>query len=335
MKTTEMSKARRKVAHAQLSDSAAAKRYEELCKSIPEHGKRCPQHANLLMAEMWAMAEEVYELKGVCKTLGKPYEAEAIKLCAGETAVHYLRDLYAAFAGNRQKALECAKAPYTVLREFRAERAAKNRAKKRPAAEKKLKAGLKGNGSNQDTVPQEPLQAPSPAATAATMNIDDLWKVFDRVNRAATALGRPNEAEEDMDNNLASTAAQLRDIIDRMNHMQCKVLDEMDANIDHHNYSRVVNDARDCLDRASKALDSTLDNVEGENKCPDVPFYMAYAEVYRAAFIVGEVLRGRDKITPNFDKVTVTGLPPARAKELAVDGPTRIVTGGEPLEIDT
>jgi hypothetical protein len=314
MKNTEVRKAHRKVAHAQLSNGEAEKRYAELCKSIPEHGKRCPQHANLLMAEMWAMAEEVHELKGVCKTLGKPYEAEAIKLCAGETAVHYLRDLYTACKGNRQKALECGKAPYTLLREFRAERAAKNRAKKRPAAEKKLKAGLKGNGSNQDTVPQEPLQAPSPAATAAMMSIDELWKVFDLVNHAATALGCPNEAEGDWDNNLASTAAQLSDIIELMNDMQCKVLDEMEANIDHHNYSRVVNDAGDCLVRASKALDSTMDDVEGENKCPEVPFFMAYAEVYRAAVIGGEVLTGRDKINPNFDKVTVVGLPPARPK---------------------
>ena len=60
---------------------------------------------------------------------------EAIRLCAGETAFHYLRDLHTAFAGNRRKALECAKAPYTLLREFRAERAAKNREKKCPAAE--------------------------------------------------------------------------------------------------------------------------------------------------------------------------------------------------------
>ena len=70
-----MNKVCRKVAHAQLSDSSAKKRYEELCKSIPEHGKQCLQHANSLMAEMWAMAEEVYELKAVCKTLGKPYES--------------------------------------------------------------------------------------------------------------------------------------------------------------------------------------------------------------------------------------------------------------------
>jgi len=87
------------------------------------------------MAEMWAMAEEVYELKAVCKALGKPYEIEAVRLCAGETAFHYLRDLHTAFAGNRRKALECAKAPYTLLREFRAERAAKNREKKCQAAE--------------------------------------------------------------------------------------------------------------------------------------------------------------------------------------------------------
>ena len=111
MKTTAMSKARRKVAHAQLL-TPATKRYAELCQSIPEHSKRFLQHVNLLMAEMWAMAEEIHDLKAVCKALGKPYEAEAIRLCAGETAFHYLRDLYTHFAGNRQKALECAKAPY-------------------------------------------------------------------------------------------------------------------------------------------------------------------------------------------------------------------------------
>ena len=146
------------------------------------------------------------------------------------------------------------------------------------------------------------------------MNIDDLWKVFDRVNRAATALGCPNEAEEDMDNDLASTAAQLRDIIELMNDMQCKVLDEMYANIDNHNYNTVVNHARDCLDRAIKALDSTLDELEGGQHFPEVPYFMAYAEVYRAAFIVGEVLTGRDKINHNFEKVTVVGLPPAHPK---------------------
>ncbi len=135
MGRNQMNKVCRKVAHAQLSDSSARKRYEELCKSISEHGKQCLQHANSLMAEMWAMAEDVYELKAVCKALGKPYESEAIRLCAGETAFHYLRDLHTAFAGNRLKALECAKAPYTLLREFRAERAAKNREKKCPAAE--------------------------------------------------------------------------------------------------------------------------------------------------------------------------------------------------------
>ena len=135
MGRNQMNKVCRKVAHAQLSDSSARKRYEELCKSISEHGKQCLQHANSLMAEMWAMAEDVYELKAVCKALGKPYESEAIRLCAGETAFHYLRDLHTAFAGNRLKALECAKAPYTLLRKFCAERAAKNREKKCPAAE--------------------------------------------------------------------------------------------------------------------------------------------------------------------------------------------------------
>jgi hypothetical protein len=136
MGKTQLSKARRKVAHAQPSNGSAEKRYNELCKSIPEHNERCLQQANSLMTEMWAMAEEVHELKGVCKMLRKPYEAEAIKLCGGETAFHYLCDLYTAFTGNRHKALECAKAPYTLLREFRAERAAKNREKKCLGAEK-------------------------------------------------------------------------------------------------------------------------------------------------------------------------------------------------------
>jgi len=118
-----------KVAHAQLSKTAQ-KRYEELCKSIPELGKKCVRHANALMADMWEMAEQVHELKTVCHSLGKFYEADAIRLCKGETAFHYLRDLYTAFGGSRQKALECAKAPYTVLRNFRDERAAKNKKKK-------------------------------------------------------------------------------------------------------------------------------------------------------------------------------------------------------------
>lgn len=125
----------RKVAHAQLSDPE--QRYKQLCKSIPEHGEKCLRHRNTLMSEMWAMAEEVHELKAVCQSLGKPYEADAIRLCKGETAFHYLRDLYTAFAGNKQQALECAKAPYTLLRDFRKERAAKNKDEKGESAQTK------------------------------------------------------------------------------------------------------------------------------------------------------------------------------------------------------
>ncbi len=104
-----------KVAHAQPSAAAAEQRYKELFRSIPKHGEKCVRHGNALMADLWAMAEEVHELKAVCHTLKKPYEADAINLCGGETAFHYLRDLYTAFGGKKQKALECGKA--TALEE--------------------------------------------------------------------------------------------------------------------------------------------------------------------------------------------------------------------------
>ena len=115
--------------HCELSNPAQ-KRYAELCKSIPELGKKCTRHANALWDEMWEMAEQVHELKAVCHSLGKPYERDAIRLCKGETAFHYLRDLYTACDGSKKKALECGKAPYTLLRDFRKERAEKNKEKK-------------------------------------------------------------------------------------------------------------------------------------------------------------------------------------------------------------
>ena len=129
----------RKVAHAQLSNPAQ-KRYAELCKSIPELGEKCTRHANALMADMWEMAEQVHELKTVCHNLGKPYEVDAIKLCGTETAFHYLRDLYTACDGSKKKALECGKAPYTLLRDFRKERAEQNREKKGKSAKGKAAA---------------------------------------------------------------------------------------------------------------------------------------------------------------------------------------------------
>jgi len=121
-----------KVAHAQLSGTA--QRYDQLCLSIPEHAANCDAYTAGLMEEMWAMAEEVHELRAVCRELGKPYEAEAIRLCGGETAFHYVRDLYTAFEGDRNKALESGKAPYTLLREFRKQRAEKNRKTKASTA---------------------------------------------------------------------------------------------------------------------------------------------------------------------------------------------------------
>ena len=108
----------------------ARKRYEELCKSIPELGKKCVRHANALIEDMWEMAEQVHELKIVCHSLGQPYEVDAIRLCKGETAFHYFRDLYTACEGSKKKALECRIAPYTLLRAFRKERAKHNREKK-------------------------------------------------------------------------------------------------------------------------------------------------------------------------------------------------------------
>lgn len=136
-----------KVAHAQPSE-AAQQRYDQLCLSIREHAANCVAYVTALMKEMWTMAEEVHELKSVCGELGKPYERDAIRLCGGETAFHYVRDLYTAFDGDREKAMESGKAPYTILREFRKRRAEKNRQAKASTAKRiKKPAPLEGTAA--------------------------------------------------------------------------------------------------------------------------------------------------------------------------------------------
>ncbi|MGA2061409.1 MAG: hypothetical protein ABSG67_13075 [Thermoguttaceae bacterium] len=150
------------------------------------------------MSEMWAMAEEVYELKGICKTLGKPYEVEAIKLCAGETAFHYLRDLYTAFTGNRQKALECAKAPYTLLREFRAERAANNRKKKCPDADQDLDL-IPTNRRHE--IPNPGVKLALPTESSSALKIEMSPQVIDVVDESpgsVSTIGQPLATDDDV-----------------------------------------------------------------------------------------------------------------------------------------
>jgi hypothetical protein len=224
-----------KVAHAQLSDSSARTRYKELCKSIPERGKQCLQHANSLMAQMWAMAEEVYELKGVCKTLGKPYESEAIRLCAGETAFHYLRDLHTAFAGNRRKALECAKAPYTLLREFRAERAAKNREKKCQAAENCDVESLNlSPADRQQETPGTGARPALPTGSSLARNIEMQPHVIDVVAElpvSVSAIGQPLAADDDAHPDVCPSSdvdelAQYKDATDKAEaFIKCSLFD--------------------------------------------------------------------------------------------------------------
>jgi hypothetical protein len=187
-----------RVAHAQPS-GAAQQRYDQLCRSIPKHAEQCVRQRKALMDQLFSMAEEVHELKAVCRELHKPYEAEAIRLCGGETTFHYVRDLYTACDGNRQKALECGKAPYTLLREFRKQRAEKNRQAKastasrikkpapRQGAAARIAAGPGNDNDESDKVIVPPLTTPRTATATVDSACDGNPKQYGDQLSAALA----------------------------------------------------------------------------------------------------------------------------------------------------
>jgi len=219
-----------KVAHAQLFSQsqkhvvAAEQRYKELCRSIPKHGEKCVRYGNALMADLWTMAEEVYELKAVCRSLGKPYEVDAIKLCGGETAFHYLRDLYTAFGGKKQKALECGKAPYTLLREFRKERAEKNKEKKGEFGRTKANGDDAAEGGNaaENGGKQKSAAKKAKATKTLAKDAEDSTNDDDEQEEAYEEVGQ-DEDHEDFDSGLLFDEVAKRNGWDLQRQLQAMV----------------------------------------------------------------------------------------------------------------